>query len=118
MSPMKQVRVRRWLVATVLVAMVALPAGSWIIATTTNANRDLIRAIQAERLRNIRQNCQDTNTRHDVTIRRLHQLVEQLPPGPRKVRAVQGMAGSVALIDALAPRRDCRALAARQVNTQ
>jgi hypothetical protein len=27
MSPMKQIRVRRWLVATVLVAMVALPVG-------------------------------------------------------------------------------------------
>jgi hypothetical protein len=118
MSPLKQVRVRRWLVATVLVAMVALPAGAWVIATTTNANRDLIRAIQAERARNILQNCLDTNARHDATIRQLHRLVDRLPAGPRKVRAVQGMAGSVALIDALAPRRDCKALAARQVNTR
>jgi hypothetical protein len=115
---MRQVRVRRWLVVTVLCAMVALPSGAWVIAATTNANRALIRAIQAERIRNIRQNCEDTNTRHDATIRQLHRLVERLPPGPRKVRAVQGMAGSVALIDALAPKRRCAALARRQVNTQ
>jgi hypothetical protein len=81
---MRQVRVRRWLVVTVLCAMVALPSGAWVIASTTNANRALIRAIQAERIRNIRQNCEDTNTRHDATIRQLHLLVEELPPGPRK----------------------------------
>jgi hypothetical protein len=114
---MKQVRVRRWMVVAVMAAMVALPAGAWVIGTQTAENRDLIQAIQAERTRNVLQNCVDTNRRHDLTIRRLHQLVNELPPGPRKVRAVQGMAGSIALIDALAPRRQCKALARRQVHT-
>jgi hypothetical protein len=110
---------RRVLVILGLAAVVVMmPLVAVVIATTVNGNHALIVAIQRERARNIEQNCRDTNARHDVTIRRLHQLVEQLPPGPRKVRAVQGMAGSVALIDALAPRRDCRALAARQVDTQ
>jgi hypothetical protein len=110
---------RRVLLALGLVAVaVTIPLAAVVVAGTLNGNRDLIQQIQAERIRNIRQNCQDTNARHDATIRRLHSLVERLPPGPRKVRAVQGMAGSVALIDALAPRRDCKALAARQVNTQ
>jgi hypothetical protein len=72
-------------------------------------------ALNVERARNVRQNCVDTNRRHDATIRQLRLLVEELPPGPRKVRAVQGMAGSIALIDSLAPKRRCDALVRRQV---
>jgi hypothetical protein len=117
MSPMRQVRVRRWMVVAVMAAMVALPSGAWVLGSQTAENRDLLQAIQAERTRNILQNCLDTNRRHDATIRELRLLVDELPPGPRKVRAVQGMAGSIAVINALAPRRDCRALAARQVRT-
>lgn len=74
-------------------------------------------ALNQERSRNIYAGCEETNVRHDQTIRRLHLLVEEMPPGPRRVRAVQAMAGSVALIDALAPKRDCRALVKRQVDT-
>lgn len=113
---MRQVQIRRWTIVATLAAVIALPAGAWLVAAATSRNHDLIQAIQAERARNVLQNCQDTNARHDATIRQLQRLVNELPPGPRKVRAVQGMAGSIAVIDALAPKRDCRALATRQVN--
>jgi cell division protein FtsB len=117
MSPLKRVAVRRWTIVATLAAMVALPAGAWVMASGTRENHDLLQAIQRERARNVRTNCEEQNRRHDATIRQLHRLVDELPPGPRKVRAVQGMAGSVALIQALAPKRDCRALVAQQVNT-
>jgi hypothetical protein len=90
---------------------------SILVGTLFNRVNGEFVTLNRERARNVAQNCLDTNRRHDLTVRRLHQLVNELPPGPRKVRAVQGMAGSIALINALAPRRDCRALAARQVRT-
>lgn len=94
--------------------------GGTVLDTNRQADQNarITAQIQRERARNVRSNCEEQNRRHDATVRQLHRLVAELPPGPRKVRAVQGMAGSVALIQALAPRRDCSALVARQVSTK
>lgn len=110
-------------VCTAICILCLAGVGVWS-GTVLDTNRQADQAaataaqIQRERKRNIRTNCEDTNRRHDATVRQLRRLVDELPPGPRKVRAVQGMAGSVAVIQALAPKRDCRALVARQVNTK
>jgi len=58
-------------------------------------------------------NCLEQNTRHDETIRALDDAIAGLPPD-RRQRAQANRDNTVALIDALAPKRDCRALAARQ----
>lgn len=73
--------------------------------------------IQDERERTIRTSCVATNERHDRTIATLNQLIAELPPGPRRKRAVEGRTGTVLLIDALAPKRDCAAYVAKQVRT-
>lgn len=102
----------------VLVAIgVGVVCLSILVGTLFNRVNGEFVALNQERARNVQQNCMDTNRRHDATLRQLQRLVDELPPGPRKVRAVQGMAGSVALIDSLAPKRDCRALARRQIKT-
>lgn len=120
MSPMKQVRVRRWLLVTVLCAMAALPAAAWVVASTTSESRALITAIQRERSRNIRQGCEDTNARHDSTIATLDRLLAfRLRHATRadRLRLRQSRVSTVLLIDALVPFRDCRALVAQQVKT-
>ena len=56
----------------------------------------------------MRINCAQQNMRHDRTIARLNALVAEIPLGsPRRARAEKGKAGTVALIDALAPKFDC-----------
>jgi hypothetical protein len=63
--------------------------------------RDLGRQIQLERARNIRDNCVSQNARHDNTVTVVKANVDK--------RIV------IALIDALAPVRDCELLVRRQV---
>jgi coenzyme F420-reducing hydrogenase beta subunit len=86
-----------------------------VLAATVLDTHAATQQIQDERAANIRRNCEDVNDRHDETIMRLRALVESMPAGARRSRAEQGMAGSVALIDALAPKRDCDRLVRQQV---
>lgn len=58
--------------------------------------------------------CLETNRRHDATIAALDDLIAAVPDGPRKVRAQQSRAGTVLLIEALAPYvADCDGRATR-----
>ena len=68
-------------------------------------------AIQAQRVDAIRSNCVDTNARHDQTINTLKGLVARLPDPADRARAQRNIAGTIALIDALVPKRDCEQLA-------
>lgn len=74
----------------------------------------LFTRIQDERERSIRTSCQETNRRYDKAIERLDRLIAQAP-ADRKARAKQNRAGTVSLIDALVPKRDCDALVGRSV---
>lgn len=71
--------------------------------------------VQDERERSIRMACKDTNERHDRALAKLDILIEKVPPA-RRARAQQGRAGTVALIEALVPRRDCGKLVKRSVH--
>jgi hypothetical protein len=81
-------------------------------------NAARVQQINDERAANVRRACEDVNSRHDATILKLRAIVRDIPAGPRRDRAEAGMASTIALIDALAPKRDCPALVRRQVTTQ
>lgn len=74
----------------------------------------LFTRIQDERENSIRTSCQETNRRYDKTIDTLDRLIAEAPPG-RRQRAREGRAGTVLLINALVPKRDCDALVGRSV---
>lgn len=94
-----------------LLAAVALllAAGSFLFSAY------LYTRIQAERSHNIVSNCRDVNDRHDATIRKLDELVASRPVDERD-RARRNRAGTVALLNAIVPKRDCAALVDRQVH--
>lgn len=52
--------------------------------------------------------CRQANERHDAVLRVLDQRIRELH-GPARVRAEASRAGSVALLEAIAPKRDCQA---------
>lgn len=62
-----------------------------------------VRRVQASRL----EQCQEANHRHDGAFRVLNESLRQLPPAER-ARAELQRKQTVAFIQALAPRRNCR----------
>ena len=80
----------------------------------TEANGRLAGEIQDERARSVRASCQEVNDRHDTTIATLDKLLAKLPPSQR-ARAKSSRDGTVLLIEALAPKRNCEALVRRTV---
>ena len=75
----------------------------------TEANGQLTREIQAERARSVRDGCEAQNQRHDGTIKTLNRLIDKLPSGPQRERAIHNRDSTVVLIEALVPKRDCEA---------
>lgn len=65
---------------------------------------------QMQRRNTIYDQCRDQNFRHDDTIERIDHRIAVLPPGSERDRAVVSRDFTVALVDALAPRRDCLAV--------
>lgn len=94
-----------------------LIAGLALIKTSATSDdaKALAVQIQQERARNIRLGCEQQNQRHDDTIRALDRLIALVPASGR-ARAEQGRAGTLLLINALAPKRDCVALVRNQVD--
>lgn len=91
------------LVAAVVVLSV------WAIQGRAN-DREQIAAIQAERVANIRNACEQQNARHDETISTLDRLLDRRLHGltaEQRAQAEQSRAATVLLIEALAPKRDC-----------
>lgn len=78
----------------------------------------VVATIQQEREANIGRSCVDQNTRHDNTIRELDarlELASQTLSPAQRAQLEQSRDFTVALIDALAPRRDCAAVKAQQI---
>lgn len=73
--------------------------------------------IQRERAKATLDACRDQNDRHDGTVLRLQEIIADLPPGHERRRAVRNLGGTIALIDALAPRQDCAALVSERVTS-
>lgn len=71
--------------------------------------------VQSDRESNIRRNCVSSNERHDDTVKTLDRLVAQVP-ADRRQRARDGRSSTVALIDALAPKRDCDRVVEQQLH--
>jgi adenine-specific DNA methylase len=69
--------------------------------------------IQASRQQFFIATCEETNTRHDITIAKLDAIIKNLPPGERKRLAIENREGNVALIETLVPKRDCAKYARR-----
>jgi hypothetical protein len=63
----------------------------------------LFREVQGSRI----ELCQEGNVRHDRAIEKLDELIAELPPGSRRRRAERSRARTVALIEALVPKRNC-----------
>lgn len=100
-----------WLLAiTVILYLVVTGQQAQNDDTAALAERTarLTRTIQAQRANSIVTNCRETNRRHDNTIRKLDDLLADIPPGPERDRAKANRAGTVLLIDALVPKMNCR----------
>lgn len=84
--------------------------------------KDAQTAVQAERYRNVLLNCAQSNERHDSTVRVLDSrlAVAQQAAKPAQIKQLrESRAFTVALIDALAPRRpNCGAYARAQVSAK
>lgn len=76
--------------------------------------------INDERERNVRATCEETNVRHDATIRQLDMLLAvrlRNASGEERRRIEQSRASTVLLIDALMPVRDCDQRVREQVSS-
>lgn len=106
------------LVTVVCAVLFATIVGTWAISTNRGTATDahnLAVTIQKERRRASLVNCGDINRRHDRAVRKLDDLIADIPPGAQRDRARRGRNNTVLLIDALVPHRDCKRLAAQQV---
>lgn len=98
----------RWqLVAVYVLVVGATVVGFISVSHQTNRVNDAVRQIQRQRY----YLCQDQNRRHDLTIKRLDELIAATSPPRRKKRAERSRAGTLQLINALAPRRNCAVIA-------
>lgn len=99
-------------VTAIFAIAIVLNSVSAVVSLENNAAR--IHQIQQERVESVLRSCRDENQRHDATIHRLDELIKRLPP-EKRTRAIQSRAGTVLLINALAPHRDCVTLARASV---
>jgi hypothetical protein len=86
----------------------------WASFASVDASRkaeEATQGIQIERRDATLRACQDQNDRHDATFAQLDKLsardLEQAQTPEQKLRAQQTIAGTKALVDALAPKRNC-----------
>lgn len=135
-------------VCTAICILCLAGVGVWsgtVLDTNRQADQaaDTAAQIQRERARNVRSNCEEQNRRHDDSIGTLDRLVLErlthhrvaatlpapqvevrlaaalkLADPPVRAQVQQSIGSTVLLIEALVPKRDCRALVARQVNTK
>src|SRR5262245_9089180 len=93
-----------------------LALGSLTFALITFADRTS--QINKERARNTFNACAELNERHDDSIKALDTLLAKaLKKDPkRKAQIETSRASTVFLINALVPKRDCKALVAKQVS--
>lgn len=97
---------RRAMIGYAILVIAGAAMGYWLLHLTDE--------IQVQRADSIRLACVEQNFRHDRTIAALDTLIAKVPPG-RRERARQSRAGTVLLIESLAPRRDCEGLVRRSV---
>jgi hypothetical protein len=110
---------RPWLVVVLVAASIAMVMvlGVVLLANVfsrTETNADFAEAIQRERARATLENCQKQNARHRNTVRTLDRIIAGTPPARRR-QARERRAGTVLLIQALVPLRECKRVVERTV---
>lgn len=123
-------RVSRYLRALVVLFCVSALVFTYLLAVNADrakeardlarTNRVLTRQIQIERARNVRDACAQTNARHDKTIVTLDRLLKRAAKtaSPERLRQMKdSRTGTVLLIEALVPKRDCAQLVRDQVGS-
>ena len=84
---------------------------SLVVMVTVLKTIALVNDIQDERVKAIVTQCDDQNQRHDRTLNTLSTLANSAGSEARRLR----IQASAVLIEALAPRQDCQALARERV---
>jgi hypothetical protein len=98
-----------------LAAALILAAASTVLSAELFAHlSDGQNAINESRVDINYRTCVEQNHRHDVTLAKLDSLIAQIRDPVQRARAKRGASGSKALIEALAPHQDCRALVRRR----
>lgn len=90
------------------------------VSSRADSAQSIAVAIQQERARAVRENCEQQNARHDQALTVTLALLKR-PAVPRKLTPQQKQAQAGAIVewvDALVPRRDCSLLVERQVQTR
>ena len=104
----------RWVMPSLVVVMTAIFALSVLnVNDRVAATTDFTEAVQQSRVESLVDQCRESNRRHDKTIETLDAVIAKLPRGPKRREANANRRGTVALINALAPKRHCVARAHR-----
>lgn len=107
-------RLQRGLVLVSLLAALAAVAGGVAFFSARNAIGQTTR----ERSQNVERNCADVNWRHDQAVRTVDRILDPRLRGAgraERARLEASRETTVLIIEALTPKRDCVALARRQV---
>jgi hypothetical protein len=83
-------------------------------AERSHRNADIVDAIQEERARAVRMNCEGQNARNRETVRRVRERFRSLSPTERR-EGREGRDYTIALVNALAPVRNCDRVVRRTV---
>jgi len=112
--PMRPVTVRRWeVVAAFVMLSLAFVFSLYLVnheaKQRSTENRALIDAQVGQRAELTYTGCLDQNNRHDATIKRLDEILQQaIAKDPSREEALRATRGStVFLIEALAPHQNC-----------
>jgi hypothetical protein len=110
---------RPWVLVVLVAASILLAAGLAInlLDDTTgdvSQNTAFVEAIQEERARATRENCRIQNAQNRNTVARVRERYRLLSPTERR-EGRESRDYTIALIDALAPVRDCKKLVKRTV---
>lgn len=92
-----------------------------VFAATVLDTHSTTRQIQDERAASVLRSCQETNGRHDATIGALDELMARAGVGASYQRLVlleQSRMSTVLLVNALAPKQDCKRLVSSRVRTK
>jgi hypothetical protein len=120
MAEKNEARLHRWLVLGLAAfVIVGLSSTAAIVGLTIllGKQKHVTTEIQAQRKDTIRKNCQDQNKRHDRTLARLDTAEKNAEKHAktlrRKMKIRNNTEISIGLIDALAPRQNCKAVVRR-----
>lgn len=101
----------------VLVAVIKVGGKADTASVQAQSAKSVAAAIQRERARTIRENCEQQNARHNEVFAVVRQLLQRPAIPPRKLTAKQKQAqvdATFRFVDALVPMKDCAVLVKRQ----